>query len=124
LTDQEGADAMRKRAKQETPFVLGLAWYRAEDWSTPKAMFPDGDQLEPTHAKWLAYGENVERRLRRDGHVVKRILIDPAVFRGWCLLRGVPMDAKARTQYAAERVRLEHTSQVIARGTPEETREG
>jgi hypothetical protein len=40
-----GADAMRKRAKQDFPLVIGLAWYRTEDWSTLKAMFPDGDQL-------------------------------------------------------------------------------
>jgi hypothetical protein len=57
-----------------------LTWYRAEDWSTLKAMFPDGDQLHDTHAKWLAEVEKVEKRLRRDGHVVKRVYIEPAVF--------------------------------------------
>ena len=98
---------MRKRAKKASTLVVGLAWYRAEDWSRLKSMLPDGDQLEVTHAEWLAHGEKVERRLRRDGHVVKRILIDPTIFRAWCLLQGLPMDAKARTEYAAERVRLE-----------------
>jgi hypothetical protein len=82
-----------------------LAWYPAEDWSTLKAMFPDGDQLHDTRAKWLAEVEKVEKRLCKDGHVVKRVYIEPAVFRGWCLLRGLPMNTTARTEYAAERVR-------------------
>jgi hypothetical protein len=109
-----GAEAMRKRAKQGAPVIVGLAWYRAEDWSTLKAMFPDGDQLHDTYAKWLAEGEKLERRLRKKGLVVRRVHIEPHVFRGWCLLRGRPMDASARTEYASERVRLEDGSGEVA----------
>jgi hypothetical protein len=104
---REEANAMRKRAKQDASYVVGLAWYRPEDWRTLKAMVPDGEEFHDTYAEWLAQGEMVERRLRKEGHTVKRIDIDPIVLRAWCLLNGLPMDADARTQYASERVRLE-----------------
>jgi hypothetical protein len=111
-----GADAMRRQRKQDAPVVVGLAWYRAEDWSTLKAMVADGDQFHhDSYASWLAQGEKVERRLRKQGHVVKRIYIEPGVFRAWCLLKGLPMDVNARTQYASERVRLEAAPDVAAR---------
>jgi len=84
--------------------VIGIPWYRAEDWSTLKAMFPDGDQLHATHARWLAEAEKVEKRLSREGHQVKRVTLEPSVFRSWCLLRGLAMDASARTHYASEQV--------------------
>ena len=41
----------------------------------------------------------------------ERVLLDPDSFSAWCVARGLPLDAQARSQYASEVVATKHRPQ-------------
>jgi hypothetical protein len=96
-----------------TDVVIGLPWYREEDWTRLKAVFIDGDKLHDTFREWLREAGKLERKLQNEGHLVERIPIDPEDFRSWCIIRGRGTDANARVEFAMESVRLKHPQRAI-----------
>jgi hypothetical protein len=92
----------------KTGMVLGVAWYREADWSRIKELFPDADQLHDSYAEWLKSAEESVKRLTDPGLTVERFVINIDDFLGWCLIHGRPRDAKARSEYVAEKVSLKY----------------
>ena len=82
--------------------VIGIAWYKREDYETLKRMFTDGDNLPETYGEWLKTAERVVSQLRRDGQAFKKVYIDPDIFPAWCASRSLELDATARSQFSAE----------------------
>ena len=82
--------------------VVGMAWYRREDWKKLKALFTDAHKLHRTYDEWLKAAETGVKTLTAQGHIVEKVHIDPDEFAGWCAMRGLNIDAKARTQFANE----------------------
>ena len=35
--------------------VAGVGWYKPGEWDRLRAIAPDADKLEGTHAQWLAF---------------------------------------------------------------------
>ena len=87
--------------------VVGIAWYRPEDWVALKSILIDADKLQDSYQEWLKHAQEVQQQMQREGHVVNRVRIDPKTFPGWCTLRGLRPDAAARSEYASEIARLE-----------------
>lgn len=85
--------------------TTAIAWYRAEDWETIKARATDGHKLHDTFEEWVADARKQEQMLRRLGHRVVRITIDPDAMTLWCSLKGKQNDGAARSEYAVEMVR-------------------
>jgi len=89
--------------------VGGMAWFRREDYDRLRnSVFEDGDVLHDTYAEWFKAAKNGESRLRSQGHLIERVYIDPDEFPQWCAVRGLKVDAKARTKYAAFVVAQKH----------------
>jgi hypothetical protein len=82
--------------------AVGIPWFRSEDWKALKLMFSDADQLHDHHKDWLRDAKKIEKRLQKQGFIVERALIDPNTFPAWCALRGMSLDAKARSAFASE----------------------
>jgi hypothetical protein len=45
--------------------IVGVAWYRPEQWEVLRNASIDRDKLEDTHAEWLAEAERVVKELRK-----------------------------------------------------------
>ena len=91
--------------------VVGLAWYRKEDYERLMAMFKDREKLPDTYEDWLAKAQNVILTLSASGLLrVEKSYIDPETFPPWCVKRGLEMDASARTRYAAELVQAKYAA--------------
>jgi len=82
--------------------VVGIAWYKREDYETLKRLFTDGENLPTTYDDWLNRAESLLNQLRRNGQAFRKVYIDPNKFPGWCAARGLDIDAKARTRFSAE----------------------
>jgi hypothetical protein len=82
--------------------LVGMAWYRREDWNELRRIFTDADILHDTYEKWLYSALKIESTAKRFGHRVERVVIDPATFPDWCRERGLATNAEARTRYATE----------------------
>jgi len=94
--------------KTRSDMVVGLAWYREADWPRAKELFPDSDELHDSYAEWLKSAEDLLKNLTRSGVAAEPYVMDIGDFLGWCLVHGRPRDAKARSEYVAEKLRLKH----------------
>lgn len=83
--------------------VLGMVWYRQEDFDRLKAMFSDGSKIGPTFDDWLDSAQKGYEKLTADGNVVVKAYIDPESFPQWCAEHGKELDARGRSAYANER---------------------
>jgi len=81
--------------------ALGMVWYRAEDYSAILRIMSDRNKLPAQYAIWRMQAESLEKKLRREGHIIFRAYIDPETFPEWCRSRGLNIDAEARNQFAA-----------------------
>ncbi|MCF8037698.1 MAG: hypothetical protein K9K79_00130 [Desulfohalobiaceae bacterium] len=94
-----------KKAKNSKS-MLGVGWYRPEQWELLLAESVDRDELESTHAEWLAQAERSLARIRAAGHKPIKIDIDVEDLIAWCANQEIPLDGNARSQYIAEQTRL------------------
>jgi hypothetical protein len=95
--------------KRTAPTEIGLGWYRREDWQRLLQMFPDRDKLHETYDEWLKDVHKGEKLVKREGNVVKRIIVDPDELAAWCALRGLQPVAAARAEYVCEKMQHEST---------------
>ena len=82
--------------------VVGMAWYRQEDWPALRELFVDADKL---HTKWEDWQRSAvigEHQARQKGQRVVRVEIRPALFAEWCSILGIPTDAAARARWVKE----------------------
>lgn len=81
--------------------VYGLPWYRIKDYAAIRRIMADGHNLPSSFAIWRFSSGIGERKLKREGKRVVRVLIDPEMFRSWCVAHGFDLNATARALYAS-----------------------
>ena len=91
------------KANQPTS-VVGVAWYRPEEWEILRNAAVDKNTLENTHAEWLADAERVVKQLRQKGLHIVKVDIEIADLILWCESQNIPLDGNARSKYAAFKV--------------------
>jgi len=85
--------------------VLGIAWFRPDQWDLLRSLSVDADVLEPTHAEWEKLARRTIQDLARQGVLARKVDVDVERLQAWCKARGQPLDASARAAYATERLR-------------------
>jgi len=80
--------------------LVGMSWYRAEDYPAIQRIMEDKHTLFRTFHEWRMAAENGEKQLTRKGIKVIRAYIDPNTFPEWCRSRGYNVNAEARKAYA------------------------
>jgi len=96
------------KSANETKIVTGIAWYRPEQWQRLREVSEDVENLEDTYEAWLQTAE----RMIRDGIpadiAVEKVDLDVEEVLAWCNVRGLPMNATARSRYVSERIRQKY----------------
>ena len=85
--------------------VVGIAWFRPDQWLLLRSLAADADILEPTHAEWEKLARKTVRDLAHQGILARRVDVDVERLQAWCKAQGRPLDASARAVYATERLR-------------------
>jgi len=80
--------------------VIGIVWYKEEDYPILKNLFEDGDTLPETYSEWLEKAQNLFNQLIQRGLTPVKAYIDPETFPEWCIQKGHHLNAQARTAYA------------------------
>lgn len=83
-----------------TKVRAAFAWFTAEQWPEYRRIMVD--ETDMTHAQWLQNAMRLEKRLKKDGVDVHRVMIDLSEFDLWCAIHKRPRDSQARSDYAAE----------------------
>jgi hypothetical protein len=87
--------------------IVGIAWYKPENFDQLLAMFEDGNTIRLSYPEWLKAAELGVERHQREGKTTVKINIDPVEFPRWCAYEGMLMNAQARiayTNFAAAKV--------------------
>lgn len=80
--------------------IVGMAWYRPDNYLRLRAMFEDGDKLHRTYSEWLAAAEAGQERFEAQVIRVFRVDIDLNDFPKWCVTKGLNLNAASRMQCA------------------------
>jgi len=80
--------------------IIGIPWYRKENYSRFKSLFVDGHNLPDTFDDWLKKSQDLLSCLQSQGHIIEKVYIDPDTFPEWCRRRGLDINSRARTDFA------------------------
>ncbi|WP_275270515.1 hypothetical protein [Limnobacter sp. P1] len=81
--------------------IIGMAWYKPENFDRLRTMFEDGHKLHRTYNEWFAAAETGRKKFESQGVRVVPVDIDPDAFPKWCKANGMRLNADARNKYAS-----------------------
>jgi len=87
--------------------IVGIAWYRQDQYGLLRALAVDADSMANTYEEWLAGVTKTMEDLRRQGVVARKVDVEVKELVAWCQQRGRPLNGEARSTYTAERVKSE-----------------
>lgn len=88
----------------EKRIVMGMAWYRPEDWEELLRISADAGKLESTHAEWLECAIKARQDFLAQGIFVHKVVVDLEDLKAWCARKGVAIDGDSRSEYACDRM--------------------
>jgi hypothetical protein len=97
-----GAKA-RLRRREEQHGIVGVGWYRSEQWERLVEISSDRDRLEDTHEEWLENASRAFDRLKREGLPVVKMEIDVEDLLAWCTKNGLAVNGESRAKYVLEK---------------------
>lgn len=101
--------SMKKSKKHSRlDVVLGVAWYRPEQWNRLLEIAADRDGLEDTYEEWLRFAERSLPQLSRHGILPQKVDIDVEELLQWCNDQNCPVNASARVKFVAEKLVQQH----------------
>ena len=103
-----GKKTARHGRNVEANTVIGIAWYKPEQWQRLLDISADRDNLEDSWAEWARNAEATMRRMSRMGMQLEKVDVDVEDLLRWCQEQGYAVDGEARAAYTAEKVRQLH----------------
>ncbi len=101
-----GKRAKRQRiSEDDVDLVLGVAWYRREQWNRLLEISADRDKMEDTYEAWEANAEKGLQLAARPGVVVRKVDIDVEELAKWCRSQRRAVDGAARAIFTAEKLK-------------------
>lgn len=97
-----------KRKKKDILIRVGYAWYRAEQWERLRDVSADRDNLEESFEEWVELAARRYEKMRREGLRLQKVDVEELL--KWCKGRGIPVDASARSEFAAHKLRERYES--------------
>jgi hypothetical protein len=100
---------MRKRRKQKTKDtgarLMGVAWYRRDQWDRLLEISSDRSELEDTYDEWKAVAEEHLENLAQHGYKLCKVEIDVEELLIWCNSQNRAVDGDARTEFTVMKLR-------------------
>lgn len=88
--------------------MIGIAWYRPEQWDHLRESVADPEVMEDSYEKWLTLAQQTVLDLSREGIRAERIDVDVDELVTWCRETGRTLDDGARSHFATEKLRSKH----------------
>ncbi|MBN2011687.1 hypothetical protein JW960_20325 [candidate division KSB1 bacterium] len=88
--------------------VVGIAWFRANQWERLREISVDKDDLETTFEQWHKMARKTLSKFRLQGMHVHKVDVDVEELETWCQLEKRPVDAAARSEFASYKLQQQH----------------
>jgi hypothetical protein len=79
--------------------VIGIPWYRPENYDQLRKLFVDGNKLPNTCGEWLASVKRLEKSSNGEGVFIFHAYIELNTLPTWLLAKGMKLDAQARSAF-------------------------
>ncbi len=79
--------------------IMGVCWYREEQWDRIKDIVADPELFEDTYFQWRKDAEKTLNEIRGQGYNPKKVLVDVDAMLDWINDQNKKLDAAARTEY-------------------------
>lgn len=89
---------------KEEGVVVGVAWYRREQWPRLLEISEDREKLEESYDEWLESAVKGLGTFASQGLKAIRVDVDTEELLAWCARRNLPVDGKARAEFTTEKV--------------------
>jgi hypothetical protein len=79
---------MKQSKEPKNRIVIGVAWYRPEQWQRIREISSDSDDLEDTYEEWLSSAEQNLKEINGPGLRLQKVDVDSeqlcgAIFAAW-----------------------------------------
>jgi len=96
----------RKQKKSKTSkAVVGIGWYREDQWNLLLEHAEDRGELEATYGEWLEVARKGLDNLTEAGVQFEKIPIDVEELIRWCQEKGCAVDGSSRSGFIALKTR-------------------
>ncbi len=87
-----------KKSKTEKP-VLGVGWYKKEQWPLLREKSKDAEELEETYDDWVANSNDTINNLSKSNYYIEKIEIDVEELIEWCKKENCVLNGESRSKY-------------------------
>ena len=95
----------KKKSGRQVKAVIGVAWYRPEQWDRLLQIADDRDVLEDTYEEWQAVAEESLKKFAKLGYNYRKVDIDIEELLKWCHSHKRSVDGAARSEFASRKLR-------------------
>ena len=88
--------------------IMGIAWYRAQEWQALKQFCEDRDSMDATYDIWKKGALEAIRQIRSDGNEAVEVDFDLDEFKMWCSANNKRPVAASRSEFAVLKLRETH----------------
>ena len=85
--------------KRNSDKVIGIAWYKKEQWFILRQVIENPNDIENTYAEWLNNAINLRKTLIDSGLTVEEVEIDIQDVISWCKKDNKTINSKNITEY-------------------------
>ena len=100
------AKRRRRRVSDFKPNILhraGVEWFEPESYARLLKVMLKPHGMPGDYKQWREATENSERFLKRSGHLVVRVVIDPDDFLAWCAARSLQPNSNTISRFVGEK---------------------
>jgi hypothetical protein len=80
-----------------------VAWFRREDYERIREIMEDSDRLPPSFDEWELLAKSRVAKAKRDGIIIKPIMVEPDTFVAFCKARKIKPNGEARAKFVVDR---------------------
>jgi hypothetical protein len=91
-----------------THLLMGIAWFKAEQWNQLRSISIDKENIDETYSQWLKTTRKSLSKRRLQGMHVHKVLIDVDELQAWCADEKCPIDADARIRFTQSKLQELH----------------
>lgn len=106
---------MKKRRRQKGgdtgATVMGVAWYKPDQWDRLLDISSDRAELENTYDEWKVAAEENLVNLAQHGYKLRKVHIDVEELLVWCNSQNRAVDGDARTEFTVMKLRESNPEQ-------------
>ena len=87
------------KIKRSKKTIVGVGWYRKDQWDLLKKNSEDANDLENTYYEWVANANDTIKTFPKPNHRIEKIDIDVKELIEWCKNEGYNINGKSRSKF-------------------------